>query len=265
MKAWCQIRPQPHYRRDAFVAGLTAAGFEVSFGTPAGVRPGDVLLLWNRYGPWHDMACHFEAAGGTVLVAENGYIGADANGLQHYALAIGGHNGSGRWIIGSPVRLRDLGLQVQPWQDNPDGHVLVCGQRGIGSPSMASPAAWHDDVARRLRQVTRRKVVIRYHPEMRGAPQAQPTLAEQLHGAWACVVWSSSAGVKALVQGVPVFYEAPHWVCEKAAPQGVAGIEQPWRNEANRIAGLNEMAWAQWSLDEIGRGTAFRHLLGPHA
>lgn len=235
-------------------------------GEPHQVAPGDVLVIWNRYWNWHQQALAFEAAGGTVLVAENGYIGRDAQGIQYYALAIGGHNGSGRWFVGDGSRLESLQLPLEPWQHNPDGHILVCAQRGIGSPTMASPDGWHHDVARRLKPLIRREIRIRYHPEDRNAPRGLParSLDEDLAGASACVIWSSSSGVKALVHGVPVCHEAPHWVCARGAQPGIAGIENPLRSDDLRAAALRDMAWAQWSVAELASGMAFKTLLGPH-
>jgi hypothetical protein len=263
MKAYCLIREQPHYRREAFVLGLKAAGYQLMPGEPRPADhagPGDVLVIWNRYWHYETMADRFEAAGGRVIVAENGYIGRDASGIQHYALALHGHNGSGRWPTGGAARLKALNLDIRGFQDNPDGHILVCAQRGIGSRLMASPKDWHTRVAKQLAGLTRRTVRVRLHPEDKSAPRIQPPLDEDLKGAWACVVWSSSSGVKALVEGIPVFWDAPFWICAKAGPRGVALIEQPWRNEANRIAALIDMAAAQWSVAEIASGLPFVRL-----
>jgi hypothetical protein len=106
LKAYCLIRTQPHYRHEAFVAGLKRCGYDVHLSYARWpVRPGDVLVIWNRYGETERIADGFEAAGGTVLVAENGYIGrgggtpkhTNGPGNHYYALARHAHNGRGRW------------------------------------------------------------------------------------------------------------------------------------------------------------------------
>ena len=44
---------------------------------PRDIKPDDILIIWNRYGKNDEYARQFEAAGATVLIAENGYIGSD--------------------------------------------------------------------------------------------------------------------------------------------------------------------------------------------
>lgn len=256
-RAYCLIRKDPHYRRDAFLAGLARAGYTVSTNFPERGAPGDALVIWNRYGVYESAAERFEREGGAVLVAENGYIGKDENGHQLYALAKRGHNGSGKWPNGGPQRFERLDIALKPWRHGGD-HILICGQRGIGSRSMASPMEWHNSVARRLREVTKRRIVIRLHPEdqnLRGAKQ--PPLEEQWRSAWAVVVWSSCSGVKALIDGLPVIYDAPHWICASAAGR-VPSIENP--PMLDREAALQRMAWAQWTVAEIASGEPFSML-----
>lgn len=264
MKAFSLIRPQPHYRHDAFEAGLKTCGFDVQRNVVRNPSRDDVLIIWNRYWHNHDLANQFEALGARVLVAENPYLGLkDARGdPAGYAISLAGHNGSGQWYPGDFSRFVALGRQPLDWQRNDQGYILVCGQRGIGSPTMASPPRWHLDVAERLRKVTQRDIRIRYHPEDRQAPPHEKRpLVEDLKGAWACVIWSSSSGCEALMRGVPVFYDAPHWICQSAAQRGIDAIERPLFDDEARLAGLREMAWAQWSVDEITSGQPFRHLL----
>lgn len=258
-KAYCVIRDQPHYRSDAFASGLRAAGYDVSTAYPTVPKSGDLFVSWNRYGTNHAIANQIEAAGGAVVIAENGYIGKDAQGHQLYAVASRGHNGSGFWKAGDGSRWAALGIGLKSWRT--DGkHILVCGQRGIGAPAMASPHGWHDEVAARLRKITQRPIKIRLHP---GNNAPKVPLEEDLAEAYAVVIWSSSAGVKALVDGIPVFYDAPHWICERAGKKGIAEIEaepSPYRNEF-RIGAVENMAWAQWTVAEIATGEPFIRLL----
>lgn len=255
MKAVCLIREQPHYRRDAFVRGLQRAGYTLeSRGTPDNAD--DLLVIWNRYGAGEAMADAWEAHGGTVLVAENGYVGADDEGRQFYALAAHGHNGSGWWPRGSPDRFAALCLDVADWVKRPEGYALVCGQRGIGSRTMASPQNWHVDAARLVDP----PVKLRLHPGNKPKPDA-PTINEDLAGARVCVIWSSSSGVKALLRGVPVIYDAPHWVCEGAGiplrQLKMFDLPSPDALTEMRALALSDMAWAQWSVAELETGKPF--------
>jgi len=264
-RAYSLVRQQPWYRREAFSAGLRATGFDVVEGSVGPGKPGDLLLIWSRYGSNHELAARFEAAGGTVLVAENGYLGAGGTSPKfdvhpggpkpehYYALAVGGHNGQGSWPTGGPERWARLGIALKPWRTDGD-HVLVLPNRPFGVPGRAMPSGWAESAAERLRAETKRPVRIRSHPG-NDAP-ARP-LSVDLEGAWAAVVWSSNAGLHALVAGIPTFCEAPFWVAKGASAFGT--VDEPMVSD--RLHVFERLAWAQWQIGEIEKGTPFAHLL----
>lgn len=265
-QAYCNIRPHPHYRREAFVKGLEVAGWQVQHCYPSRPPgPRDVLVIWNRYGEAEASADKWEKQGGTVFVAENGYVGHDAHGVQYYALSISQHNGAGRWVIGDGSRWEKLGIELKPWRTPLDqtrpGHIVVRGQRGIGSRLMASPPDWHKRIVGELKKVTPRPVKVLEHP---GKPACDPEVVKQLtdalRGAHACVIWSSGAGIRALIEGVPVFFHAPHWICGAAGMSTISMIEHPMVSDQTRLFALQNMAWAQWTVAEIASGEAFVRL-----
>lgn len=268
-RAFCLIRAEPHYRRDAFMSGLKAAGYDARTGAPTSVEAGDVVCMWNRYGDNHVLANRVEAAGGVVLVAENGYVGPGGvsphqmNPREIYALAISGHNGSGTWFVGGPERWDALGVDLKPWRTDGE-HILVCPNRSFGRPDMMMPLGWERDVAARLARFTKRPIRIRPHPG--NGAHAKP-LADDLRDAWACVIWASSAGLQALLAGIPVIYEAPYWIAEFSAVYG-----GPFLGEAiskidrrlpvgSREEAMQRLGWAQWQVNEIAIGDPFRYLL----
>ena len=249
------LRPEPHYRADAFAAGLQRLGYQINY--PKTVGPDDVLVLWNRKPRTEGDIRRFHAAGARVLICENGYIGQDAKGQQLYAIALDGHNGSGRWEVGGPERWHERGIDCKPWQAEKRGHIVVFAQRGIGSKDMASPNQWDSRTAGALRVETGREVIIYSHP---GLPACHPRIADevarQVEGAYCVVVWASARGVRALVEGVPVVYHAPHWIAGKAASHGVLT-----RRMGDRLPAFVDLAWAQWTLEEIAAGVPFTRLL----
>jgi hypothetical protein len=258
--AWNLTRREIHYRHDAFSAGLKAVGYEVRVNTPEGA-PGRVLLCWNRYGQYHDLASKFKRAGGTVIIAENGYIGPGGVSPHHmnprswYALGRGAHNDASVIREGGGERWAALGVDLAPWRAS-GGHILVCPNRSFGMPDRMMPPNWANEVCARLRKLTRREVRLRPHPG--NSPPKKP-LAEDLAGAWACVIWSSSAGVHALVSGIPVICCAPYWIAKGAAGADLAAVDSP--PTPNRLPTLRRLAWGQWGLAEISDGTAFRAVL----
>ncbi len=254
--AYNLTRRETYYRHEVFSAGLRAAGYEVKCAGVDG-RPGDVMLCWNRYGEYDQIATRFEKMGGKVIVAENGYLRGPKDGGDYYAMAVGGHNGSGAISMGGPERWAALSLDLAPWRAD-GGHVLVAPNRSFGTPGRIQPEDWTRDVAKRLAKLTKREIRVRPHPH--NDPPKKP-LADDLAGAWAVVVWGSSAGVKALVAGIPVIHECPRWICEGATdPRGIAGIEDPWMDDGDRLEAMQRLAWSQWSLAEIEAGLPFEAL-----
>jgi hypothetical protein len=231
----------------AFAAGLAAAGYQVVGAVP---NP-DISVIWGGAPPKR-------MPGGVVLVAENGYW--SGPGGPYVALGVVGGNVSAYSRQRGHERLQQLGIAIQPWQQ--DGkHVLVCPSRGIGLNPQ--PAGWTERTVEILRRHTDRPVRVRPHPgNWKTLPEHPDVgLARDLAGAWACCIWASSAGIRALVAGVPVFQCAPHWICTAAASLNLAMIEDPAMDEDRRVSALEKMAAAQWSLDEIGSGEAIRSLV----
>jgi hypothetical protein len=256
VRAHVAVREAPHYRRDAFCDGLRTCGYTVGpeLAKPA---PTDLLLIWNRYGDGARLAAHYERHGATVVVAENGFLGRDWAGRVWYSLAIGWNAGAGRWHVGGTERAGMFAAELKPWRQQ-DGHALVFAQRGIGSPPVAQPPGWHQKAAQLIERMGHR-VVIRGHP---GRHQENPSLYKQLDGAAFAVTWASGAAIKALLYGVPVYNGLPQWIGAPAARPFGKTLEAPFRGDRTEF--LTRLAWAMWSVEEIGSGYAFRHLLrGP--
>jgi hypothetical protein len=263
--ALIMLRKETHYRSNAFVAGLKKHGFAITTDHNHKPKAEDVVVQWNRMaGPNDALATQWEKAGARVIVSENGYIGKDADGHQYYALALSGHNGSGRWYAGDEDRWSKLGITMKPWripQSFGERYLLIAGQRGIGSPTMRSPERWHIEVEKALRNASAHyKVKVRPHPGNNLPPPN--SLESDFAGAFGVIIWSSSTGVKALVEGLPVTYAAPYWICSEAATR-YKGPGKMMLNytAADRETAFARMAWAQWSLAELTEGTAFDALL----
>ena len=134
-------------------------------------------------------------------------------------------------------------------------HVLVCPQRGIGPKHYAQSSNWTTEIAARLRAVTKRPVRVRPHPGNK--PPLVP-LEKDLEQCWAMVTWASNAGTHALIAGIPVFFEAPHWILAAAGSRDVSRIDDP--PLPDRLPAFERLACAQWTLEEIASGEPFRRL-----
>ena len=245
-----QLRKEPHYRRNAFEQGLKRLGYGIVVDTknvlqmrPAG--PDDLLVMWNKKAGLEErQADEWERHGGTVIVTENAYL--QKVDKSSYAISTHGHNGSGWYPVGDEDRFSKLGFELKP--DRPQVDMkrdlwLVVGQRGIGSKLMASPPQWGEKTFKKLKDL-KLNVHLRPHP---GNFAPKVPLLDDLKRTGICCVWSSSAGVMALVEGVVVQHSAPHWICS-----GAGG--------PHRGAVLNRMAHGQWSVAEIESGEPFARM-----
>lgn len=248
MRAYIELKATPHYRRDAFVQGLDNAGFNLTD------RPekAHAVLLWNRIGSGHHVAMAAEEKGIPVLIAENAYLGNDWLGDRWYAMSRTHHNGAGFWPDHGGARWDSLGASLTSWRSG-GAEIVVLPQRGIGPPGVRMPPDWECRVRSRLASYGM-PVRIRRHP---GQSTATPLLVD-LQNAAAVVTWGSGAGIKALAAGIPVLHDFGQWIgAQASAPIG----EPIRRNDADRLAMFQRLAWAQWTLDEIRSGFAITELL----
>lgn len=252
--AWLAIKEGPHYRRDAFLAGLQRLGFRVQRGVPTAPIANDLLVTWNRYGPSHRAAQLFEQRGLPVIVVENGYLGvelASTPGRRWYAMALGHHNGAGRWPVGDGARWRQLHVELRAWRTGGD-EIVALPQRGIGPPGVAMPVQWVRTAAKIGR--------VRQHPGQRESVPLERDLAR----ARAVVTWGSGAALKALAWGIPAFYALPTWIGAPAARPLARMDLGPVRDDAARLAMFERLASAQANLEEIATGDAISRLLELH-
>ena len=240
------IRPEPFYRRSAFTDGLKRLGYTIIHRQNPDPRDrpksrDDLIVIWNKKRGHDEMMAHqWEKLGGTVIIAENGYL--QQTDKTYYALATHGHNGSGWSPVGADDRFGKLGFAIKPPRDGGE-YILVRDQRGIGSALMASPPGWGQKMVEVLKRHAPFPVRLMAHPGDKG--KLEKDLAA-MAGAHSVVIWSSAIGVRALVEGVPVQHFAPHWICET------------WAKD--REAALQRMAHAQWHFDEIASGEPFARM-----
>jgi hypothetical protein len=255
MRAVVRVRSEPYYRRQAIEDGLRRVGFTVvDKCEPNG--PEDWVCTWNRKKGTDEQFCDaWEAKQGTVVVLENGYLAKTEK--THYALSVHGHNGSGWFPVGDEDRFTPLGFELKPQRLFNFKEIVIREQRGIGSTLMASPPNWARKTLGSLQNKLKMPFRIAPHP---GDKNKAAIDAANLKNAAALVTWSSAMGVRALVEGVPVFYAAPHWICSEGA-QRVEFFPEPGFSEGSRKAALRKMSHGQWHFDEIASGEPFARII----
>lgn len=246
-RALLLLRPDLHYRRDAFAAGLEACGFRVERHI-VDPKPDDVVVMWNRYGDSDVIARQFEQHGARVLVTENGWLGKDWRSGQWFTLCEGHHAGAGSWPVGDDSRWDDWNVELGPWKFGRE--KLILAQRGIGEAGIAAPLRWAE--------ITQAKVGgrIRQHP---GKHRDQKPLEYDLRGVGSVYTYNSGAALKALAMGYPVRCAFDRWIGRLAA----TGIDDgPLNMDSSlRLAMFRRLAWSMWTLEEIESGRAIEWCL----
>lgn len=177
----------------------------------------------------------------------------------HYRMTVGGWSPEGYVCAGLPdYRLRSLGVRIKPWKSGEN--VLL-----IGASEKASREhgfgymEWEQDMAARLTSLGH-SVVYRPKPnDLKRRPIAGcgldvGSLAHAFSVAKAVVSHHSNVCVEALAAGLPV-----HCVTGAAAAMSVP-VESLGTRRDGREQFLADVAWLQWTLDEIRRGEFWAHI-----
>jgi hypothetical protein len=252
-RALLSLRHVHSTRWDAFKNGLERCGFVVEVDKSFEPRKGDIFVTWNRFPNVEAICQQFERAGALVLVAENPWVKPDGEKRGGMVtLCSGHHNGIGSWPVGGAGRWESFGIELSPWRIKGE-RVLILPQRGYGETGVAMPGSWSQAVLGRINKHTIRPITIRHHPGL--TRPKEPDFSK----IWCAVTWASGAGIKALIAGIPVFYELKGWIGATAAKHGLRDIENPFLGD--RLPMFERLAWAQWWLDEIESGEPFVRFL----
>lgn len=165
------------------------------------------------------------------------------------------HDGTG---VGEEARFirAAAGRTIQPWKKS-GSHILICPQSAIYfSLHGINADAWLRDVMATVRKYTDREIRVRYKA-------SRTPIGPDLEDAWAVVVFSSAAALDGLIAGVPVFTLAPFAATVHMGLSDLSRIEAPIYPDG-REEFLFALASNQWTLPEIMRGSAWRHLQESH-
>ncbi len=194
------------------------------------------------------------------LILEAGYINGQSGDyvsdrLQY--VSVGWNGLHGRADPGPldcpPDRWKATGVQLNAWHGNTSTIVLVCDQHPGDSCSPGNRSWWRE--IDQQAQKAGLRVVYRPHPLL--ADSAMLSLSESLEFVNACVTWSSTAAIEAVINGIPTV----------AMDRGSMAWEVTTRSLANRYLGARSqwaynLAYRQWTHDELASGEAWQHIAG---
>lgn len=243
----------------AFVAGL--AKLDVDYALyPAevvGYKPCDVAVIWGitseRF-PHTNYRDMIRMAQPNTIVLERGFIKRD----EYYAAGWGDTAGHADFCNAEspPDRFEALGVELKPVRQDGD-YILVLGQIPWDTAVQhVDYPRWIKDTVAALTGAPDLKVRLRNHPMLpdnkrfsfpKCETSYKKTLEEDLAGAAQVVACNSTSLVDATLAGVPTIAADPR-----------AMSPEP---HMDRRQWANDIAYAQWTLDEFRQGLAFEHLM----
>jgi len=218
----------------------------------------DVVACWG----WR-IAAPLVAAGKRVLVMEHGYIG---DRKVWTSLGWNGLNGRARFAPAADSKRFDKHHDHLYQQWNPQGdYSLLIGQVDGDASLMNMPfQPWAVRMAFRMQKEFGLPVKFRPHPValefgqnyvVGCAERIFGTLKDAMQGAVVVVTFNSNAATEAMLAGKPtVTLDAG------AIAYPVAAHDFTIQSEPDRLPWAREVAWRQFTMDEIRSGFAWEHV-----
>lgn len=163
----------------------------------------------------------------------------------------------------SPARFKQLGLAIEPWRKNKDGHILVAGMSAKAAIAEGlDPEIWERNTIHGLSLHTNREIIYRPKPNwssarpIRGSTiQRKVELVDALKGCHSVVTHHSNVAVDALLAGIPTY--CWHGI---ATPLSLQNIHDDPVYPEGREQWAWDAAYCQWSVDEMSKGLPWKHL-----
>lgn len=283
------IKKHENTHSDNFVDNV-----EVSFGIQERYDPCDVAVMlgsWkDRDRPWHNTRNSVVKNARVFIVVETPFLDRKTSekNTQHRIGVNGFLSNDGIFTIKNyPAdRLNNMGLTWQGWKNNKEGHVLLMlqlpGDASLRGIDMYDWARWALD---KIKQHTDRKIIIRTHPHHNPKEldvlhkfisditlmedpnikvrigNSEATLQKDLKDAYCSVSYSSGSSIDSILAGVPTIALDPANFAYGVSNNFIEEIENlRYTEEAHITQWLSNLAYSQWSVEEMENGTVWRHV-----
>jgi len=250
------------------------------------IRQYDAHLVYSRMYNFADRVIDkCRHLGKPVLVIDSGYIRRG----EYYAVGLGGINYEADFKnANSPAdRFNALGVEIKPWREGGE-YVLLCGQRVIDITLPCKPPQWAAVMRDVVRSVTDLPILYRPYPSepkvysrIDGTLPSRGSLEDDLADAALLVTHTSNVVIQALLEGIPCVTTGkgvadrvvsiglkpepepplPTWARGKAALIRHV-LDAPRHTLPDRVPFFHDLAYAQWTKDEMESGLPFRRLMG---
>lgn len=248
---------------EAFVKGLQAHG-EPSVTVTDRLSPrnmdADLAVFWGHK-KTAVIDCQIER-GKDYLVMERGYFN---NRYTFLSLGFNGLNGRAEFHNQDMPsdRWDKHGTHLaKPWRQRDGNHILLIGQvEGDASHRhLVDIKTWYEKTKLKLEMLQNKPVVFRPHPlslppsrRIKGS-----TILEALEHAHCVVLFNSNSAVDSVIAGVPVVAFDEGCMAWEVCGQKLEDVLNP--PKPDRQQWFNNLAYCQWTLDEVESGEAWEHL-----
>lgn len=260
-------RPEAPHQHEAALAlaeGIRAHGDEVIFGKPNHNISSDAKVLWSwkQTGLIKNAKHHKDI----LIVMERGFF---PPRNDYVSLTLNGLNGLGTCPPATDGGIRfweKFGDLLKPWKKNSKGVALVIGQVPADSSlGGANINVWSQRATANLVEKGW-KVVYREHPVVvarggwqftpQGAAKSNLSLEEDLSRAGLVVTYCSNTAVESVLAGIPTITFSKMSVAYDMTSHD---FDQPYQRP-DRAQWCADMAFRQWTSEELRDGTAWSHI-----
>lgn len=225
-----------------------------------GVRKSRVPVSWPR----GEVIELHKSLGKPVVILETGYIYRGDGEHHYYAAGLNGLNGRADFRNAGMPSDRAEKLNIKLGDRREGSKIILCGQvPQDASVDHIDIMEWLVYARDEIKKRTDREIVYRPHPlastkPIEGCSYSTKTLADDLADAHCVVTFNSNSAVEAAIAGVPVFAFDQGSMALPIANTDFDAIESP--SLPDRTQWLDDLAYAQWGLDEMRGGEAWAHL-----
>lgn len=251
-------------KENHFIDGLRLHGIEPEQREAGDIRASDLAVIWS-----HRDTALFSAqksGGGHYLVMERGYVGGIDQRRQWTSLGFDGLNGRARFprAVDNDRWNRNFGSVMKPWKREGDYAVVMGQVRGDASLRNVDIGAWYEEAVSAIKAKWDIPVLFRPHPNDYWIPPALEgqidkvgfgLLGPTLDRATIVATFNSNSGVDAVLAGVPTITKD---IGSMAWP--VSSQDYVKRLAPPRTAWAAQLAYCQWTDEEMATGLAWEHL-----
>tara|TARA_Y100001938_G_scaffold103724_1_gene141606 strand:- start:11795 stop:12706 length:912 start_codon:yes stop_codon:yes gene_type:complete len=237
-------------------------------------KPYDIAITWSIYKQAkpatffkqrvHDFQ---KKQNKKILILERGFVKRE----QYYSIGYNHQNGHADFKneLMPPDRWNKIEKEIKPYRSKGE-HILLCGQL----PSDTSVQDidynnWLRDIVKEITKYTDRPIIFREHPQLRPKHRIHlegvfysnnKYLEQDFKNCWAVVSYNSNSLVEAALAGIPGFAFNKGSMAWTVSNRDLSNLENP-NLSFDRNQWAYNLAYTQWTREEMEEGKAWSHLL----